>query len=119
MRQSLQHLDKAGITPDSVMLVGRTMWEATLDLMSEEEIVAVPKLEHLLTGKIQAAEHLGEAKLLLRLLQRRFGLLPAWAGDRVAAATPHSLEEWSLRLLDAQSLEEVFADATSHEHTNG
>jgi predicted transposase YdaD len=51
----------------------------------------------------------GEAALLLRLLERRFGALPDWVRDRIAAADTASLEEWSLRLLDAGSLEDVLA----------
>ncbi len=54
-------------------------------------------------------ERRGEAALLLRLLERRFGVLPGWARDRVAAADTALVEEWGLRLLEATSLEEVFA----------
>lgn len=51
----------------------------------------------------------GEAALLLRQLERRFGVLPGWATDRVLAADTAMLEEWSERVLDAASLEEVLA----------
>jgi Putative transposase, YhgA-like/Domain of unknown function (DUF4351) len=51
----------------------------------------------------------GEATLLLRLLERRFGTLPGWALDRIAAADTVALEEWSLRVLDATSLDDVLA----------
>jgi hypothetical protein len=44
---------------------------------------------------------------LTRLLERRFGTLPDTAKDRIAAADVSSLEEWSLRVLDAGSLDEV------------
>jgi hypothetical protein len=49
----------------------------------------------------------GEAALLLRLLERRFGLLPDWAVDRVRASNIAMLDEWGMRLLDAESLDEV------------
>ena len=49
----------------------------------------------------------GEAALLLRLLERRFGALPAEVRDRVAAADAAALETWGLRVLDAGSLEDV------------
>jgi hypothetical protein len=49
----------------------------------------------------------GEAALLLRLLERRFGILPEWARDRVLAADSAVLEEWGLRLLDAGNLDDV------------
>jgi len=49
----------------------------------------------------------GEAALLVRLLERRFGVLPGWARDRIAAGDTVALEEWGLRVLDAGSLEDV------------
>jgi hypothetical protein len=51
----------------------------------------------------------GEAALLRRQLERRFGVLPDWARDRIAAAEPAALEEWGLRVLDAGSLDDVLA----------
>ena len=48
------------------------------------------------------------ASMLSRLLQRRFGDVPTWAHDNIAKADLLTLEEWSLRILDAQSLEDVF-----------
>ncbi|MEO5330202.1 MAG: DUF4351 domain-containing protein [Magnetococcus sp. THC-1_WYH] len=51
----------------------------------------------------------GEAALLLRLLQRRFGTVPTWANGKIANADLPTLEAWSLRFVDAQSLDEVFA----------
>jgi hypothetical protein len=55
----------------------------------------------------QEGRQQGAAAFLLRLLERRFGTLPGWAGDRVRAADTVMLEEWSFRVLDAASLEEV------------
>jgi len=51
----------------------------------------------------------GEAAILRRLLERRFGALPDWARDRIAAADTAALEEWGLRVLDAGSLDDVLA----------
>ncbi|MBF0148605.1 MAG: DUF4351 domain-containing protein, partial [Magnetococcales bacterium] len=53
---------------------------------------------------------IGEAKILTRLLQRRFGTVPDWASEKIAKADLSSLEEWSLRIFDAQSLDDVFSD---------
>ncbi len=50
----------------------------------------------------------GEGALVRRQLARRFGVLPAWAEQHIAAADTTALEQWGLRLLDATSLEEVF-----------
>ena len=51
----------------------------------------------------------GEAILLMHLLERRFGALPGWAADRITTADPVALEKWGLRVLDAGTLDEVFA----------
>jgi len=51
----------------------------------------------------------GEASLLIRQLERRFGVLPDRTRDRVLAADMAMIEEWALRVLDAATLEEVFA----------
>jgi hypothetical protein len=55
-------------------------------------------------------EQAGEAKMLTRLLQRRFGNLPPWASQKIADANLSTLEEWGLRILDATTLESVLAD---------
>ena len=56
----------------------------------------------------EEGEQKGEARMLSRQLQRRFGDTPAWARDKIAKADLPALEEWSLQILDAQSLEDVF-----------
>ncbi len=58
----------------------------------------------------QEGEKEGEAKMLTRQLQRRFGDLPPWASQKIANADLSTLEEWSLRILDATTLESVLAD---------
>ncbi|MBF0627099.1 MAG: DUF4351 domain-containing protein [Magnetococcales bacterium] len=114
MQNSLSHLDNAGLTPDSVMRIGRRMLEATLDMMDDDELYAIPKLGHFLSRKLQdgakQGEQFGEAKILTRQLQRRFGTLPDWASERITKADSSSLEEWGVRVLDAHSLEEVFRE---------
>jgi len=57
----------------------------------------------------QKGRQQGETAVLLRQLERRFGILPDWARDRVLAADSAMLEQWSLRVLDAAKLEEVLA----------
>lgn len=52
----------------------------------------------------------GEAAVLERLLKRRFGPLPADTQARLAGASLEQLEHWADAILDAKSLEEVFAE---------
>ncbi|MBI5852755.1 MAG: DUF4351 domain-containing protein [Planctomycetes bacterium] len=47
-------------------------------------------------------------ELVLRLLTRRFGALPAAHEGILRAASPEDLERWAMRLLDARSIDEVF-----------
>ncbi len=58
----------------------------------------------------QEGHHEREAAVLLRQLQRRFGKLSNKTREKIAKADLPTLEEWSLRILDAKSLEDVFAD---------
>ena len=58
-------------------------------------------------GKARGLEQ-GKADGLTRLLERRFGPLPAPARDRIAAAGPVELDAWLDRILDADSLDTVF-----------
>lgn len=50
----------------------------------------------------------GESHLLFRLLQKRFGPLPAAARTRIEQAESRQLEQWGERLLDVDTLEALF-----------
>jgi len=66
-----------------------------------------------LTGWLDGVRYglqLGERELLLRLLRRRFGELPAAVRERVAAAQTPELGRWAEQLLAAVSLDEVFGE---------
>lgn len=52
----------------------------------------------------------GEATLLQRLLTRKFGILPEPLQQRIQTATSAQLETWSLNILDAATLDEVFIE---------
>lgn len=54
----------------------------------------------------------GEYKLLRKLLERRFGLIPAWVLDRLHSAAEPELECWAEAVLTAPTLEAIFN--TSH-----
>jgi hypothetical protein len=59
---------------------------------------------------ITAGKELGISHLLSCLLRQRFGDLPAWASSRLQQATVAQLEYWSLRVLEAPRLEQVFEE---------
>lgn len=51
----------------------------------------------------------GEARVLERLLTRRFGPLPEAIAERLYRADVETLDRWSDRILDARTLDGVFA----------
>ncbi|TCO80508.1 hypothetical protein EV699_114155 [Plasticicumulans lactativorans] len=51
----------------------------------------------------------GASLLLCTLLRRRFGDLPEWADARLNAADEAQLGHWADRVLDAPTLDAVFA----------
>ncbi|MEA3643990.1 MAG: DUF4351 domain-containing protein, partial [Lamprobacter sp.] len=55
----------------------------------------------------------GEATILRRLLARRFGPLPEWAEGRVQRASSEQLQAWADAVLDAETLDGVFASSSS------
>ena len=50
----------------------------------------------------------GEAKALLRLIEKRFGPISSALRERIMAADPASVEQWFDRAIDAPDLEAVF-----------
>ena len=52
----------------------------------------------------------GEARLVLRQLRLKFGVLEPGIEDRVRAADADRLLEWGERILTAESLQDIFRD---------
>jgi hypothetical protein len=49
----------------------------------------------------------GELTVLRRQIEKRFGALPSWAGEKLAAMPASDLEDLSERVLDARSVDEL------------
>lgn len=49
----------------------------------------------------------GELMILRRLIEKRFGALPTWAAERLAKLSAKELEDLSVRVLDARSIEDL------------
>lgn len=58
---------------------------------------------------MQKGRQEGELNLLIRQLTRRFGPLDATTLQRLQQANSEDLERWADNILDANSLDEVFA----------
>ena len=72
------------------------------------------RLEGKLEGRVEGEQDGARREamsLLTRQLERRFGPLSEAARHQLETADLATLEDWSLRLLDATSLEQVLASA--------
>jgi hypothetical protein len=49
----------------------------------------------------------GELTVLRRLIEKRFGAVPNWVEERLAGRSAAELEELSVRVLDAESVEDL------------
>ena len=92
-----------------VILAGLRKLEAQVKEEIEEMAISVDVMENDFLRDIFGKGRQEEsASMLSRQLQRRFGDIPIWASGKIAKADLSTLEEWSLRFVDAQSLEDVF-----------
>ncbi|MEO5340958.1 MAG: Rpn family recombination-promoting nuclease/putative transposase [Magnetococcus sp. MYC-9] len=77
--------------------------------LAQEEALRKGRQEGRQEGE-QIGEQKGKAETLTRLLQFRFGDLPPWAIHKIAEATAPTLDAWILRIFDAKTLDDLFAD---------
>ena len=108
MKGSLNSPAMEGVTPEQVAQLGREWLEFAVDVTPEEELFALPRLEHRLEQKHREGRREGGALLLLRQLHRRFGSLPAEVTKKVHSANQSTLETWGDRVLDARVLDDIF-----------
>jgi predicted transposase YdaD len=66
-------------------------------------------LEQGLEQGLEKGREQGERLVIFRLITKRFGAIPSWAKQRLESLTAPELEKVELRLLDAKSLDELFA----------
>ncbi|MBF0418694.1 MAG: DUF4351 domain-containing protein [Magnetococcales bacterium] len=110
MKGALNSPEMEGITPEYVTQLGKEWFASMVEATPDEELFSLPKFEHRLVQEHRDGHRDGEAEMLTRQLQRRFGTVPDWANEKIAKAELSSLEEWSLRIFDAQLLDDVFSD---------
>ncbi len=87
-----------------------------LELVYKEELYKLEEAQKM--GYVSTIERMGiqtgiqqgEYTMLLRQLQRKFQTLPESYMNKIAQADPEQLLLWGDRILDAQSLDNVFAD---------
>ncbi|MBF0098637.1 MAG: DUF4351 domain-containing protein [Magnetococcales bacterium] len=121
MEGTMKNMEPIGLTPEYVLDLGRREWlAAMMRSMPREELLKMPeaadiRLEGEQKGRREGeqkgrreGEQKGKVKILVRLLTRRFGALPAAILEKIAAADSDTLERWSEQVLDARSFAEVF-----------
>lgn len=96
-------LKSQGVPEAKDLLEVRSMLAETVVQWTEDW-----KAEGLEEGQKKGRQE-GKLELLQRLFEQRFGTLPSWAIEQLQEASPETLDAWGLRLLGAQSLEEVLA----------
>jgi hypothetical protein len=87
------------------------LWQDIEQIEGETRMQYVTSVERLATQRgMQQGEAKGEAKVLTRQLTKRFGPLSPDTTQRLNAATADQLELWADRILDAPTLDAVFAE---------
>ncbi|MBF0109504.1 MAG: DUF4351 domain-containing protein [Magnetococcales bacterium] len=89
----------------------RRLWKEIVDFEESQKMPYISSVERFgMQIGMQIGMQKEGASMLTRLLQRRFGAVPDWASEKITKAELPSIEEWSLRIFDAQSLDDVFSD---------
>src|SRR5262249_1004079 len=76
-------------------------------------------MEHKVLGRefkrgLEEGVQQGELAVIRRLRSERFGEVPAWADQRLANLSAAELEDFSVRGLRAEKIEDLLAEATPH-----
>ena len=74
----------------------------------EREARKMPVFIDILENKVLGREYKrGELTILRLQMEKRFGVIPSWAEERLVGRSAAELEDLSVRLLDVQSLEDL------------
>ena len=116
-RQTCQYiLDALDTDLDTVLATLETKGAKTVGVLVNSVIGRV-RAEGEAKGEVRGearGEILGRASILNRLLERRFGRLPATVRERVRSASVQDLDAWGDAVLDAPALEAEFEESPRH-----
>ena len=86
-----------------LILAGLRRLEETV----EREIQKMPVYIDISENKVLGPAY-REGQLTVIRIEKRFGPMPAWAEERLASRSANELEDLAVRVLDAQSIEDLF-----------
>lgn len=97
----------------------KQLWQDIQETEGETAMAYVTSIERIGIEKgvqqgIQQGLQQGESRLLRKQLERRFGVLPQWASDKLNSAAEQDLESWGEAVLTATNLEAVFDNIPTH-----
>ncbi len=78
-----------------------------LDDIMDHDLYGPKIREGMAAGRAAGLEE-GERLVVRRLIEKKFGPMPAWVDQRLGAMTLGDIENVALRVLDAASLQELF-----------
>jgi hypothetical protein len=107
----LQYINR-GPVPVSREVLQRAL--RSLDQRRYEELMGHFSQEFFAEGEAKGraeGEVAGEAKALIRLLEKRFGVVPSHLRERISSADAASIEAWLDRTLEASDMRSIFQPA--------
>ena len=95
-----------------LILAGLRHLEDTVEQEARKMPIHIDILENKVLGReykrgLHEGELKGELTVLRRQIEKLFGAIPSWAEERLAGRSAAELEELSVRLLDAKSIEDL------------
>jgi hypothetical protein len=100
----LEPAQRATALEQLFILAGLRRLEETVEREARKMPIHIDILENQVLGREFKR---GEVTVLRRQIEKRFGTLPDWVEERLATASTSQLDQWTLRILDAASLEDL------------
>jgi hypothetical protein len=95
-----------------LILAGLRRLAKTVEREARKMPIDIDIREHEVLGPMfrearQEGLHAGELTVLRRQIEKRFGVLPTWASEKLTALSASELEDLSERVLDAKTVDEL------------
>ncbi|MGN7610740.1 DUF4351 domain-containing protein [Magnetococcales bacterium HHB-1] len=124
MKGSMDRMDAGEMTSNHIATLGKEWLEGIIEASSDDELLSMPRIKRVRQEGLKIGEQRGEkrgeqrghkkgllegkARLLQRLLHKKFGYVPSWVPEKLSMADTDQLEIWGDRILDVSSIDELF-----------